>query len=501
MASFGVSPLDAERRRLERRRALVDILQKQAMAGPQAPTMPGAQMSPYQGLAKMGEALIAALANRAQEKREKAFAGEEQKQALKTGEDIAGMLIAQSPDLGKPIDVNAPLPQAQATPMYAPQQQVSLAGTDQQVTLPPALSAAESEAMASMAPGLSIPDLRSSFASQQAQVAREKPQLDAARNALARTIAGGGAPAQFAIANQQALNQRALDVAEQKRREGVLAERQAVEDAIRESQFIRERSAQESRDAAARAIQEAELAQRRQQFQEKSLQDQQQFKTQIDLENKKLLFSQIEANKQREVNDRLQKAELSYKANESKLDRQNRLMIAQLGSAGTSIPANIQLNALNSYENSMLAKQALDLLKTQKGVEGMSLSEILKPQGMKSEDAVEFQSIIGKLNSREVRNVAGKAQNLNEMQNINMYLPQITTGLLGAKSDSVGSAIVKLQRLYNDELSTLDTYKNTYGFVPGGLQSQPSSQLPSQPVPAGNTRRIPTYNLQTGELE
>ena len=39
--SFGLNPLDAERKRLERRRALVDILQKQAMTGPQAPTMPG----------------------------------------------------------------------------------------------------------------------------------------------------------------------------------------------------------------------------------------------------------------------------------------------------------------------------------------------------------------------------------------------------------------------------------------------------------------------------
>lgn len=93
MASFGVSQLDAERRRLERRRALVDILQKQAMAGPEAPTMPGAQMSPYQGLAKMGEALIAALANRAQEKREQAFAGKEKEEAKNQAQSVVDYLM------------------------------------------------------------------------------------------------------------------------------------------------------------------------------------------------------------------------------------------------------------------------------------------------------------------------------------------------------------------------------------------------------------------------
>lgn len=97
MASFGVSPLDAERRRLERRRALVDILQKQALAGPEMPNVPGAQMSPYQGLAKMGEALIAALANRAQEKREKEFAGKELEQQKQTAQAMTDYLMPYKP--------------------------------------------------------------------------------------------------------------------------------------------------------------------------------------------------------------------------------------------------------------------------------------------------------------------------------------------------------------------------------------------------------------------
>lgn len=95
--SFGLNPLDAERKRLERRRALVDILQKQALAGPQAPTMPGAQMSPYQGLASMGEALIAALANRAQEKREKEFAGKELAQAKEQAQAMTDYLMPYKP--------------------------------------------------------------------------------------------------------------------------------------------------------------------------------------------------------------------------------------------------------------------------------------------------------------------------------------------------------------------------------------------------------------------
>jgi hypothetical protein len=268
--SFGLNPLDAERKRLERRRALVDILQKQALAGPQAPTMPGAQMSPYQGLASMGQALISALTNRAQEKREKEFAGKELEQAKKGAARIAETLIPQGPDLGPAVTPTQETVGGYA-PIYAPEQQVAAPGGQM---VGPGLSRDIIEQLSM--PGQQ--SLSGTFAAQQERQKGINAQTDARRSLLAQTIAGGGPAAQLAISQQVSANERADALKEQMRREKVQSDVQAARDAEERSRLAAEASQKESEAASSRALAEAKLNEDRRQFEETSLRQAQQFK-------------------------------------------------------------------------------------------------------------------------------------------------------------------------------------------------------------------------------
>jgi hypothetical protein len=59
MAAINLSPLTAEQESLDRRRKMAEAMQQQAILPIEMPTVPGAKVSPYQGLAKLLQGYIA----------------------------------------------------------------------------------------------------------------------------------------------------------------------------------------------------------------------------------------------------------------------------------------------------------------------------------------------------------------------------------------------------------------------------------------------------------
>jgi len=59
MATINLSPLTAEQESLDRRRKMAEAMQQQAILPIEMPTVPGAKVSPYQGLAKLLQGYIA----------------------------------------------------------------------------------------------------------------------------------------------------------------------------------------------------------------------------------------------------------------------------------------------------------------------------------------------------------------------------------------------------------------------------------------------------------
>lgn len=451
--SFGLNPLDAERKRLERRRALVDILQKQALAGPEMPNVPGAQMSPYQGLAKMGEALIAALANRAQEKREKEFAGKELAQKQQEATGIAQMLMPKGPNLG-PAVTPTKGPVGGYAPIYAPEQQVAAPGGEM-VSMGPALSRDISEQLSM--PGQQ--NLSGTFAAQQQNQIGINAQNDARRNLLAQTIAAGGDAANLAITQQVAANERAYAEQERKRREAVEANIRAEQAAEERSRFAAETSQRASETASSRALTEAKLNEDRRQFEETNLRQAQQFKATQQQALQTQIARSAEENRQRK-----------YDAEQRKLDREAALARTLISSgnkdAYSKAPASVQSSALNSANNVNMISKAIRLLQDEKN-KGLSLENILTPQRFKTDqNAVNLQSILGRINAMQIVDVAGRAQNANEMKNIKMFIPNMSSSWFGAQSDTTESAVTKLKNLLNHEQQNLDSISGTYGFAP-----------------------------------
>jgi hypothetical protein len=59
MPAINLSPLTAEQESLDRRRKMAEAMQQQAILPIEMPTVPGAKVSPYQGLAKLLQGYIA----------------------------------------------------------------------------------------------------------------------------------------------------------------------------------------------------------------------------------------------------------------------------------------------------------------------------------------------------------------------------------------------------------------------------------------------------------
>ena len=166
--------------------------------------------------------------------------------------------------------------------------------------------------------------------------------------------------------------------------------------------------------------------------------------------------------------------QMEFKAREGQKDR-NAALARTLISSGdkdaySKAPGTVQSSALNSAKNVNMISEAIDLLSKQN--QGLSLENILTPQRFKTDqDVVNLQSILGRINAMQIVDVAGRAQNANEMKNINMFIPNMSSSWFGAQSDTTESAITKLKNLLNYEQKNLDFISGTYGFAPKTFES------------------------------
>src|SRR2546430_1722867 len=91
-----LSPYEAKQQSLNRRRQMAQLLQQQSMAPMEEPNYPGAQISPWQGAAKLAQALIAGLTNRKLDQEQTGLSAEIQGQRNTMMEKIARAAIPEA---------------------------------------------------------------------------------------------------------------------------------------------------------------------------------------------------------------------------------------------------------------------------------------------------------------------------------------------------------------------------------------------------------------------
>lgn len=109
MADINLSPYTAEQQAMDRRRKMAEAMQQQAMNPIEMPTMPGVQISPAAGLAKMLQAYVA--------KRNLSRADQEQKAyEISSQEDVARLLRNMGKTETVPGDITSPAQEARYEP-------------------------------------------------------------------------------------------------------------------------------------------------------------------------------------------------------------------------------------------------------------------------------------------------------------------------------------------------------------------------------------------------
>jgi len=109
MADINLSPYTAEQQAMDRRRKMAEAMQQQAIAPIDMPTMPGVQVSPYQGLAKLLQGYIAGKNLERADQEQKAYETSSQ-------EDVARLLRNMGKTETVPGDIISPAVPADITP-------------------------------------------------------------------------------------------------------------------------------------------------------------------------------------------------------------------------------------------------------------------------------------------------------------------------------------------------------------------------------------------------
>jgi hypothetical protein len=109
MADINLSPYTAEQQAMDRRRKMAEALQQQAIAPIEMPNVPGARVSPYQGLAKLLQGYIAGKNLERADQEQKAYETSSQ-------EDVARLLRNMGKTETVPGDIISPAVPADITP-------------------------------------------------------------------------------------------------------------------------------------------------------------------------------------------------------------------------------------------------------------------------------------------------------------------------------------------------------------------------------------------------
>jgi hypothetical protein len=109
MADINLSPYTAEQQAMDRRRKMAEALQQQAIAPIEMPNVPGARVSPYQGLAKLLQGYIAGKNLRRADEEQKDYEN-------KVSQETADLLSKMSQYETVPGDITSPAVPADITP-------------------------------------------------------------------------------------------------------------------------------------------------------------------------------------------------------------------------------------------------------------------------------------------------------------------------------------------------------------------------------------------------